>query len=614
MIKFGVVEDINDPLKLDRVRVRVFGLHTDNTSLIPTASLPWALVQKPTTSASVSGIGYSGTGLLQGSWVTIDFIDEEQQYPIVTGSIPGNPLDLTSKIISDDEIEFSDSEDTSTNIVKDSQGVPVVASDGTPVTVAPVTPTTPPIVKTPPGKIDPTQLGSISAQYESNGNPGTINAYSNGADSGGASYGSYQFASYLISPGVPSKNRKIGQTLNSPLQQYLKQSPYGTQFSGLSPASPAFDAMWKSVAASDNSGFKSDQHLYIMRTYYQVTLGKVSANIASRGVAIHQAIWSRSVQLGQGGAATLINTAAGNTTADVCDSKIVDLIYQYQIDHVQTAFASSPSLWSGLTKRFQSEQAKLIALAKSYEGNCSGTYTVVDVPKVEYKEAAKVVTIVPTVTGIKSTPSVKRGFADPQGIYPKVYNESDISRIARGVLTSTPTERKRNSVVTGRPAGPNTISEPLTQYNTKYPFNKVYSTESGHLQEFDDTPGYERVHIFHRSGSFVEFHPDGTVVLKSVNSNFTIVSQDNNLIVLGDSNSSIEGNENKTITGDINLTVYGDVNQQINGDLNMGISGTMNVDVETANFTGDVIASGISLVNHTHGGVQKGGDYTDMPS
>ena len=38
-------------------------------------------------------------------------------------------------------------------------------------------------------------------------------------------------------------------------------------------------------------------------------------------------------------------------------------------------------------------------------------------------------------------------------------------------------------------------------------FNKVFETESGHVQEFDDTPGQERIHTYHRSGTFHEVDP-----------------------------------------------------------------------------------------------------------
>jgi hypothetical protein len=38
----GVVESRNDPLKLGRCQVRIFGYHTENKQLIPTSHLPWA--------------------------------------------------------------------------------------------------------------------------------------------------------------------------------------------------------------------------------------------------------------------------------------------------------------------------------------------------------------------------------------------------------------------------------------------------------------------------------------------------------------------------------------------------------------------------------------------
>lgn len=60
------------------------------------------------------------------------------------------------------------------------------------------------------------------------------------------------------------------------------------------------------------------------------------------------------------------------------------------------------------------------------------------------------------------------------------------------------------------------FSEPLTQYAALYPYNHVHQSESGHIIEIDDTPRAERLHWFHRSGSFREMHPDGTIVDKCV--------------------------------------------------------------------------------------------------
>lgn len=85
----GVVEDILDPLQMGRVRVRCFGYHTANKTEIATEDLPWASVMTPIHSASMSGIGYSATGVLQGSWVVGFFRDgPSAQDPIVLGTIP----------------------------------------------------------------------------------------------------------------------------------------------------------------------------------------------------------------------------------------------------------------------------------------------------------------------------------------------------------------------------------------------------------------------------------------------------------------------------------------------------------------------------------------------
>ena len=87
----GVVEDIFDPMQMGRVRVRCFGYHTDDKTQIPTEDLPWALVMMPVTSASMSGIGQSATGILQGSWVIGFFRDgPSAQDPIVLGTIPSS--------------------------------------------------------------------------------------------------------------------------------------------------------------------------------------------------------------------------------------------------------------------------------------------------------------------------------------------------------------------------------------------------------------------------------------------------------------------------------------------------------------------------------------------
>lgn len=88
----GVVEDRDDPEKLGRCKVRIFGYHTDDTSLLPTKDLPWAIPIQPITSAATSGVGTTPIGIVTGSWVVGWFLDgEDAQKPIMIGTIAGKP-------------------------------------------------------------------------------------------------------------------------------------------------------------------------------------------------------------------------------------------------------------------------------------------------------------------------------------------------------------------------------------------------------------------------------------------------------------------------------------------------------------------------------------------
>lgn len=93
VIYFGCVEDRKDPLKLGRLKVRVVGVHDADKNVTPIKSLPWATPIQHITSAAVSGIGDSPTGLLEGSWVAVMFADTAHQQPLIIGSIAGIPQD-----------------------------------------------------------------------------------------------------------------------------------------------------------------------------------------------------------------------------------------------------------------------------------------------------------------------------------------------------------------------------------------------------------------------------------------------------------------------------------------------------------------------------------------
>ena len=111
---------------------------------------------------------------------------------------------------------------------------------------------------------------------------------------------------------------------------------------------------------------------------------------------------------------------------------------------------------------------------------------------------------------------------------------------------------------------PKGITKDATDYlSAKYPYNHVYESESGHLMEIDDSPGGERLHREHMSGTFEEWHPNGDKVVKIVGHNYEIIAKSSNVIITGDVNVTIEGTKKELIKGDYILEVEGDYTRKI---------------------------------------------------
>ena len=94
---YGVVENREDPLKLGRCQVRIVGLHTHDKSLLPTIDLPWATPMQPVISAAMNGIGWTPTGPVPGTTVIILFADQDQQQPVMIGTVGGIPQSKLSE-------------------------------------------------------------------------------------------------------------------------------------------------------------------------------------------------------------------------------------------------------------------------------------------------------------------------------------------------------------------------------------------------------------------------------------------------------------------------------------------------------------------------------------
>jgi len=250
------------------------------------------------------------------------------------------------------------------------------------------------------------------------------------------------------------------------------------------------------------------------------------------------------------------------------------------------------------------------------------------------------------------------GFYDPDGTYPKYKDEVDTNRLAVNLKDSTGatelsphlslTLRRNTRIVDVATADFNPIkaaddsdidgsngdlfSQPSIPYNTTYPYNKVYETESGHIREYDDTAGSERIHERHRTGTSYEIDSTGTRTDIIKNEHYTFVSSKSQAYIQGASDTTINGRhklfinkdgaednhydiqvgENANINiqvdkGDINLvTVDGKINVNAGGDYNLKVAGNMTTSVQgnvletvegtkTSNTTAAVIHRGSTI-------------------
>jgi hypothetical protein len=148
--------------------------------------------------------------------------------------------------------------------------------------------------------------------------------------------------------------------------------------------------------------------------------------------------------------------------------------------------------------------------------------------------------------------------------YPRKLDEPSTSRLARNDA------KYPSEIVTAKKSKRASKVEPASYYKAQYPYNNVYESESGHALEFDDTKGAERVHIYHRSGSYTEWAPDG--------SRSERIQKDKFEVVVGNEAVYIKGDVQVYVDGDYNLNVTGDI--KINGktvNINQGTKGAARI-------------------------------------
>jgi hypothetical protein len=177
-----------------------------------------------------------------------------------------------------------------------------------------------------------------------------------------------------------------------------------------------------------------------------------------------------------------------------------------------------------------------------------------------------------------------QGFYDPNRVYPRVTHigEPDTNRLARNhkikdTIVQTKDEERILDVPVARKSSPTKWSQPKSPYNTKYPYNHVYESESGHVIEYDDTPNNERMHWYHREGTFMEIDRNGTMVRKIVGDGYEIWERDGYVYIGGKCNVTVEGNCNLYVKNNVNLQVDGNLTADVHKTVTFNVAKDFNV-------------------------------------
>jgi hypothetical protein len=244
-----------------------------------------------------------------------------------------------------------------------------------------------------------------------------------------------------------------------------------------------------------------------------------------------------------------------------------------------------------------------------------------------------------------SPPNPNLGFNDPNAKYPKknngigppgisIVNETDTNRLARNntdiskitAVIAKVENTSTNIKSTPDIGGGSVWSEPITPFNAVYPKNHVRYTESGHIEEYDDTPGYERIHQYHTSGTFSEIgngwevDPNGTRVQRIVGNDYEIVHGHKKVHIRGKEglNLVIDGSMNITINNGANIQINGNTNILANNDVNIQVEGSLKASGKTIEFyaDGDIGFSGrtISFVTDSNVMVMQQGKRIEVNS
>ena len=544
----GVVEDRMDPKRLGRLRVRCLGHHTEDKVKLPTSDLPWAHPMNPITSATVSGIGQTPLGAVEGTWVVGFFTDgPTAQQPVIMGTLPGVPKNTPTgeKGFEDPNAAYpreAGQSDVNRLAINETAEVP-----------------------------DTEAVGGGNQVVEFNG--GDVNDEISKSNRNS-----------------PVETIKMAQ-FQADLQDHL------SKVEGFKSGSNATEMLKAATDFKNTYAKKFNLPSNILQSKENILTGAVnhidsivtktisSVNGTDTGTLLKDSILVNSLgKLYTPG--NLKDILPSNLSVDAIASGLQN-IKSFNIKDLSTS--SLDNFASLATNKIPGNLIKgdVFAGALKY-----------------FKSPLKKVSLNPHLTSVldKANLTQNIGVAQIDGVAGEILGTSGLNTAVTGLGQI---DADLDSLSGGA------WSEPPSPYAAEYPYNHVYESESGHVKEFDDTAGAERIHERHTSGTGYEIGPAGTKVTKVVKDNYEIISNDDFLHVKGTRRQTVDegvrircnakagpGNSYSIEVGigsNCNIEVNGgNVNVSARG---LGIGGNINL-----NATGNINMKAVGSINLAAGG------------
>jgi len=639
MMKFytGVVENRDDPLKIGRCQVRIVGLHTENKSILPTKDLPWAHPIAPITSASMNGIGWTPVGPVHGTWVAIVFSDEDQQQPLMLGTLPGIPQSKAAEIAveeSDDSVIVTDG-----GILTDQSGESVKTGDGNPIQVGtkeaqsypPVTatstgtttpkpeltkqvlpdvipqnilklaiPTTPPPKSTSNSKLAEENIKHIINACNQCGFTSKYAIAGILAICGGESGWLLTAEDYFYTDA--DRLAKIFRltfnkgTKKNPIPDPVAAKAY-TSWRG------SREDFFRKIYGPDGNGAlvghkgPDDGALYYGRGFNQIT-GK------GLYTALQKFLETKGVKV----------DLVGNPNSLLSDPKIAALAtVGFYAKGMTDISQDNPSWFKIALTRTGADAGGGYAKKEGFYDYFVGGKTIVDPTNKSKADDQKVY----TKEEVKELPPAKQaalledrssndivGFKDPSGKYPlrDLIDEPDTNRLARGIVQETSVAYKDSTRTKEIPAanGGDRWEQPQAPFGGMYPYAKIMETESGHVMAFDDTPNNEYISFYHRQGSFIDIDANGSQVNKIIGDSYQIIDRNGSIYITGSCNLSVGNSVNILVQGAADIQVDGKATINLNNHADIGVGGDLSLavggDIKVqANGTFDIQSAGFNV-------------------